>query len=60
MGDEAFPLHSWLLRQYPGQGILEEQKIFSYRLSRARRVIEYAFGILAPVGEFLRKPYKVL
>ena len=34
VGDQAFPLQSWLLRQYPGQGMPEEQRIFNYRLSR--------------------------
>ena len=45
--DEAFPLQSWLLRPDTSQGIPEEQSIFNYRLSKARRVIENAFGILA-------------
>ena len=46
VGDKAYPLQSWLLIPYPGQGISKEQRIFNYRLSRPRRVIENAFGIL--------------
>lgn len=47
VGDEAFPLRSDLIKPYPHRNLDHGQQIFNYRLSRARRTVENAFGILA-------------
>ena len=46
LGDEIFPLRTWLMRPYPGIHLSEEQSVYNYRHSRGRRVIENTFGIL--------------
>ena len=46
-GDEAFPLEKLLLRPHPGAAPKDpEHGTYNYRLSRARRIMECAFGIL--------------
>lgn len=47
VGDDAFPLRPNILKPYSGRKLTYEQRIFNYRLSRARMVVECAFGILS-------------
>lgn len=57
VGDEAFPLSEHLMRPYPGSQVLNDstKKIFNYRLSRARRLVESSFGILQQKFEVFQK-----
>ena len=47
ISDDAFALKSWNMKPHSKRELLHEEMIFNYRLSRARRVIENAFGIMA-------------
>ena len=47
VGDDAFSLRHYMIKPYPSWGLTHDERIFNYRLSRARRTVENAFGILA-------------
>ena len=57
VGDEIFPLQNWLMRPYSGKALInDQQKIFNYRLSRARRIIENTFRILVSRWRVFQTP----
>lgn len=47
ISDDAFPMTNRVLKPYLHRYLDHRQQIFNYRLSRARRLVENVFGILA-------------
>ena len=47
LGDPSHPLLSWLMKAFPNNGRLSQQRrTFNYRLSSARAIVEHAYGRL--------------
>ncbi|KAL3969660.1 YTH domain-containing family protein [Sarotherodon galilaeus] len=55
VADEAFPLRRELMRPFPGRLLPLEKRIFNYRLSRARMIVEGAFGVLSSQWRMYRR-----
>ena len=53
VGDDIFSL-----KPFPGRNLEECHRVFNYRLSRARRCIENAFGILSAKWRMFHRPIK--
>jgi len=47
VADDAFSLKENIMKPYSQKNLTNAQRVFNYRLSRARRTVENAFGILS-------------
>lgn len=56
LSDEAFPLKCNLMKPFCRRGLALSERVFNYRLSRARRVVENGFGILSAKFRVFRAP----
>ncbi|XP_064624570.1 uncharacterized protein LOC135486037 [Lineus longissimus] len=59
VGDEAFPLKSYLMRPFAARTLDRHRRIYNYRHSRARRTVECTFGILARKFEIFQRPMRL-
>ncbi|CAB3993019.1 Hypothetical predicted protein [Paramuricea clavata] len=56
VADDAFGLKTFMMKPYPGQNLTIAERVFNYRLSRARRIIENCFGVATSRFRVFRKP----
>lgn len=59
VADEAFGLSSYIMRPYSGKNLPTAKRVFNYRLSRARRYVECAFGLLSNKWRIFHRPLNV-
>jgi len=55
LGDEVCPLKTYLMKPFARKDLSCEEHVFNCRLSRARRCVECAFGILTAKWQLLNK-----
>ena len=55
LGDPAYPLLPYVMKEYANRGSNQQEQYFGYRLCNARNVIECAFGRLKARFAVLRR-----
>lgn len=59
VGDEAFALQQHILKPYSQKELTYDKRVFNYRLSRCRNVVENTFGFIASVFRILHTKISV-
>jgi hypothetical protein len=59
VGDEGFTLNRNILRPFGGSNLNVKKRVYNYRLCRARRYVECAFGILSNKWRIFQRPLNV-
>lgn len=59
LGDSAFPLKEYMMKPYSRRCVTNKEHVFNYRLSRARRIVENAFGILTWRFRVFQRPIEL-
>jgi hypothetical protein len=55
LGDKAYPLKRSLMKTFTRKDLSGEERVFNYRLSRARRCVVCAFGTRTAKRRLLNK-----
>lgn len=58
LADDAFALETYLMKPYSRSRMEHALRVFNYRLSRGRRVVENAFGIMYQKLQIMMKPLR--
>ncbi|XP_068123187.1 putative nuclease HARBI1 [Hyperolius riggenbachi] len=59
VGDEAFALSQHVMRPFGQRGTRREKRVFNYRLTRARRMVECTFGIMSNKWRMFHTPLQL-
>ena len=59
VGNEGFSVNRNILRPFGGSNLSVKKRVYNYRLCRARKNVECAFGILSNKWRIFQRPHNV-